>query len=189
VQVILREEDISMKKFVVVMAVVLTCSMAAMAAEGTVAEAFAGYQFFHLDTQGATGVKTGYSGWDGALQYNMGGRFGLVGDVSGNYGTPFSGSPSISSYTFAFGPSVNFRAEKTKPFVHALVGGNRLASSGVSETAFAMLLGGGVDVKATHGVWLRLGQFDYMYTKHDSTFGFTGHQNNLRYSAGVVFHL
>ena len=178
-----------MKKFAVLAVLILASSLAAMAGEGTAAEAFAGYQFFHLDTQGASGVKTGYSGWDGALQFNMGGRFGLVGDVSGNYGTPFAGSPSISSYTFAFGPSVNFRGEKTKPFVHALFGGNRLASSGVSETSFAMLLGGGVDVKATHGVWFRLGQLDYMYTKHGDTFGFTGHQNNFRYSAGVVFHL
>jgi len=178
-----------MKKFAVLAVLILTSSLAAMAGEGTVAEAFAGYQFFHLDTQGASGVKTGYSGRDGALQYNLGGRFGLVGDVSGNYGTPFAGAPGISSYTFAFGPSVNFRGEKTKPFVHALLGGNRLASSGVSETAFAMLLGGGVDVKAMRGIWLRVGQFDYMYTKHDSTFGFTGHQNNFRYSAGVVFHL
>jgi hypothetical protein len=178
-----------MKKFAVLAVLVLSWSMSAMAAEGTVAEAFAGYQYFHLDTQGATGVKTGYSGWDGAMQFNLGGRFGLVGDVSGNYGTPFAGAPNVTSYTFAFGPSVNFRGEKMKPFAHALFGGNRLASSGVSETSMAMLFGGGVDVKATRAVWLRLGQFDYMYTKHDATFGFTGHQNNFRYSAGVVFHL
>jgi opacity protein-like surface antigen len=178
-----------MKKFAVVAVLVLTWSLAAMAAEGTPAEVFGGYQLLHLDTQGDTGVKSSYSGWDGALQFNVGGRLGLVGDVSGNYGTPFAGAPSISSYTFVFGPSVNFRGEKTKPFVHALFGGNRLAVSGLSETSFAMALGGGVDVKAMPAVWIRLGQFDYLYTKHGDTFGFTGHQNNFRYSAGIVFHL
>jgi hypothetical protein len=178
-----------MKKFAVVAVLILTWSLAAMAAEGSPAEVFGGYQLFHLDTQGATGVKTAYSGWDGAFQYNINGRFGLVGDVSGNYGTPFAGAPSFNSYTFVFGPSVSFRGEKTKPFVHALFGANRMSSSGVSESSFATALGGGVDVKVKPALWLRLGQFDYLYTNHGATFGFNGHQNNFRYSTGVVFHL
>jgi predicted metalloprotease with PDZ domain len=47
-----------------------------------------------------------------------------------------------------------------------------------------------VDLKVSNHVAVRLGQADYLYTKHDFSFGVPGvsdHQNNLRFSTGVVF--
>jgi len=79
-------------------------------------------------------------------------------------------------------------------------------SPAFSETAFAMALGGGVDWKLTHHFSVRLGQFDYLYTNHclsappgffdigtgQCLLGVPGapadHQNNFRFSTGIVIH-
>jgi hypothetical protein len=91
------------------------------------------------------------------------------------------------------------------PFVHALFGGNHLSAdasvvtgAAASETAFAMAFGGGVDVKLAHHFGLRLGQFDYLYTKHCGNTGGgcvlgvgtapPAHQNNFRFATGIVIH-
>ena len=52
-----------------------------------------------------------------------------------------------------------------------------------SGNAFAIALGGGIDVKLVPSIWVRLVQFDYMGTHFVSSF-----QNQQRVSAGVVFH-
>jgi opacity protein-like surface antigen len=119
--------------------------------------------------------------------------------------------PHARSYTFLFGPVVSFRGDRITPFVHALFGGNHISTDafdivGVtgavpagSETAFAMAFGGGLDVKLTHHFALRLGQFDYAFTKHCGNLFGTGcalgvgtapaaHQNNFHFSTGIVIH-
>lgn len=127
-------------------------------------------------------------------------------------GSGVSGTPGTQSYSFLFGPEVHAHAGKLKPFVHALFGVNRLSSSSstittpggtvtapsATDTAFAIALGGGLDYGLTHKLSLRLGQLDYLYTGHDfnnfgnnifgaGTFtGFPNHENNLRFSTGVV---
>jgi hypothetical protein len=52
----------------------------------------------------------------------------------------------------------------------------------LEQTAFTAAFGGGVDVKATRFLWIRVIQADYL-REHFS--GDT--QNNLRLSSGVVF--
>jgi len=95
--------------------------------------------------------------------------------------------------------------------VHALFGGNHigvdasalLPSPAFSENAFAMALGGGLDVKLTRHFGLRLGQFDYLYTRQCTNVPFNfvsesaacqlgvagappAHQNNFRFATGIV---
>jgi hypothetical protein len=53
-----------------------------------------------------------------------------------------------------------------------------------TETAFAMALGGGVDVRVGGPFSVRLGQLDYLMTRFGDT-----RQNNFRFSAGVVIGL
>jgi len=73
---------------------------------------------------------------------------------------------------------------------HVLFGGARGSgettaagvSGPISDTGFALALGGGLDVNAGKHVAFRIGQVDYLLTK---TFG--GSQHNVRYSAGLVF--
>jgi opacity protein-like surface antigen len=129
--------------------------------------------------------------------------------------SPAAGSgvsaPSFSSYSFLFGPEIHAQG-KLRPFAHALFGTNRISSSATaasalfgtspatsSDTAFAMALGGGLDYKVAKGFAVRLGQFDYLYTAHNALaysgalFGTESvatandRQNNLRFSAGLVF--
>ncbi len=164
-------------------------------------------------------VHKNFNGWNAAAQYNVTDWLGLKADFSGHYGKPVTLSssaqslvntlgitgfpPSAQSYSFLFGPVLSNRRARFKPFAHALFGANRVSSSlniqvpgfsipgiTVSDTAFAMAFGGGLDIKATDRFWIRVGQGDYLFTKHDFSGGVPGiatHQNNFRASAGVVF--
>lgn len=115
--------------------------------------------------------------------------------------------PKATSYSFLFGP-VGYRSVgRYKPFVHALFGVNQLktgtvsidsiilgmpihTSAHVSDSAFAMAFGGGLDWKTGNHILVRIAQADYLYTQHDFSYGAPGvatHQNNFRVSAGVVY--
>ena len=106
------------------------------------------------------------------------------------------------SYSYLFGPVLFQSNGKYTPFAHALFGQNNVGTSlshvtglGISgltasDTAFAMAFGGGVDIKISERIAVRVGQVDYFYTKHDFSGGAPGianHQNNLRASVGIVF--
>jgi opacity protein-like surface antigen len=127
-----------------------------------------------------------------------------------------AGLPSMNEYSFLFGPSFSFRtATRVRPFVHALFGWDQASlsastisglSSAVTSAAttysdFAMALGGGLDYKLSPHVVVRVGQLDYLYTDYNlnSLYGsalgvglFQGlatHENNLRFSTGIVLKL
>lgn len=165
-------------------------------------------------------VQPNFNGWEAAVQVNATHLFGFKADFSGNYGTPVGLSsvaqsfltqhgisglpPKAKSYNYLFGPVVFQSTGRYTPFAHALFGANSVSTnlSGVtvsglgipgltlSDTAFAMAFGGGVDVKLNDHLLLRAGQVDYLFTKHDFSEGVPGiatHQNNFRASVGVVF--
>jgi hypothetical protein len=116
---------------------------------------------------------------------------------------------------FLFGPQYSFRrVPRVTPFVHALFGavqgstistpivvtpavcpspgpcqGPSLGPSATiaPETAFAMALGGGLDVKVRNHVWIRLFQADYVRQDFSQNPGSPGSINTARISAGVVF--
>ena len=125
--------------------------------------------------------------------------------------------PKSQTYSFLAGPVISNPQEKYTPFLHVLAGINRLqadrvgtgifgpalnipASVRISDDAFALVLGGGVDFKVNRYLWFRAAQFDYLLTTHDPNAmvnsavgtpvlsGLSTHQNNFRYSAGAVFH-
>ena len=50
-----------------------------------------------------------------------------------------------------------------------------------------MTLGGGVDVKASEHVAIRLGQVEYLMTRFKETSASRQTQNNLRFSTGIVY--
>jgi outer membrane immunogenic protein len=177
-------------------------------------EVFGGFSYLRLDTTSAStlnaalglppgtlSVKKNYPGWNGALQFNINRWLGLVADASGHYGTPvssssISGLPSASFHNFLFGPVLTMRRNRAQPFVHALFGVEHLAvdassvqgTAALSDNAFSSALGGGLDIRVSRRLGVRLVQADYLYTKHDTTsFGGVGHQNNIRISTGIMF--
>jgi len=213
-----------MRKIAFAVMVVLLCGCLAVAQDYSKAVLFGGFSLAHLDAEGATNasvstffstpgstIKTWYPGWEVSGQYNFTHLLGLKADFTGNYGTPLTipglSTPAARSYSFLFGPVVSLHSGRMTPFVHALFGGNHISidaspppaglnSPAISETAFAMAFGGGVDYKLTRHFGLRPGQFDYLYTNHCVSvagacqLGVAGtpaaHQNNFRFATGVT---
>ena len=119
--------------------------------------------------------------------------------------------PDANEYSIMGGAVYTFKAKsKFTPFAHALVGGERYhldagsipglfgSSQYVTDWALAGAAGAGVDYKVYPRFSVRLAQFDYYYTGHDlnaiydHAFGpnilpnLSSHENNLRFSAGIV---
>lgn len=127
--------------------------------------------------------------------------------ASTNFPSGAQGSISGDLFTYLFGPQIKVRAHGFHPFAHLLfggahsnvygnaykticqpiVGGCAFKGSPASD-AFAMVVGGGVDIPLTHAISFRPAEADYMLTHFTNQFA-NNVQNNFRYSAGVVFTL
>ncbi len=96
----------------------------------------------------------------------------------------------VTRYTLLFGPRYNFRnSSPFIPYAHALFGLARYQAKfrnhdfscpDTSETAFAMALGGGLDIRASKHIDIRAGQVDYL-----PVFFSHRREDGLRFSAGV----
>jgi opacity protein-like surface antigen len=166
-------------------------------------------------------LKNYFHGWNAEGQYNLNRWVGIAAGFSGRSGTPFtaatgssaSGLPEFTGYSFLAGPVLSYRTKsRLTPFIHGLFGweranlsastihgvSNPLSSLGTTDTDFVMSPGGGVDLRLTRHIALRLGELDYFHTSlnvnkfyngaYATTLfqGFTTHQANLRFSTGVV---
>lgn len=169
-----------MKKLLGFAVMLMLMSVPALCQDYSKAEVFGGYQYTRINP-GSGSSGDNFNGWNAAVTGNVNHWLGVTGDFSGAY-KDISGV-SLKQHTFLVGPTIASRSsEKFTPFAHALFGGAHFSQSGFpGDTAFAMALGGGVDM-GVRNFAIRLGQFDYLMTR----FGGTS-QNNFRYSAGVVF--
>lgn len=136
-------------------------------------ELFGGAQYEHLES------SYNAVGWNASLTGNFKHVLGITGDVSGVYNSHRTNS---SVYTYTIGPVLTARLPVFQPFVHALFGAATLSSGGTKTTAFAMLVGGGLDLGLRKGIGIRLVQADWLRTQfRDSTQNSQG-----RVSAGLV---
>jgi hypothetical protein len=156
-----------MKKLILCLLILVPISLPAVAQR---VEAYGGFQYTHL--------QPGYNsvGWNASLTGNFKHFLGVTGDFSGAY----KSSGDFHSYTF--GPVLTARLPVVQPFVHALFGGATLSSSGVSDTGFAMLVGGGLDFGFRRGLGFRIFQADWLSTRFE---GVTNNSNG-RISTGIV---
>jgi len=136
-------------------------------------EIFGGAQFEHLQS------SYNAAGWNASVTGNFKHVLGITGDFSGVYNSR-RGSSSV--YTYTVGPVLTARLPVVQPFVHALFGGATVTGSGVNSNAFAMLVGGGLDIGFRKGIGFRLVQADWLLTK----FGDQTQDNQGRVSAGIV---
>jgi hypothetical protein len=136
-------------------------------------EIFGGAQFEHL--------QSSYNavGWSGSVTGNFKHVLGITGDFSGVHKSRVTDS---SVYTYTVGPVLTARLPVVQPFVHALFGGATAKFAGVSESSFAMLLGGGLDLGLRKGIGIRLVQADWLMTQ----FGDQTQNDQGRVSAGIV---
>ncbi len=136
-------------------------------------EIFGGAQFEHLES------SYNAAGWNASVTGNFKHVLGITGDFSGVYNSRRLNS---SVYTYTVGPVLTARLPVVQPFVHALFGGATANGSGVNSNAFAMLVGGGLDIGFRKGIGFRLVQADWLMTK----FGDNTQENQGRVSAGIV---
>jgi hypothetical protein len=166
------------------------------------AELFAGYQWLN---PGATIPAAGHSffapvpnklhdipqGAGTSLTWNFTKLLGLEGDYGGNwnkYGNESTGS---------IGPKMTWRGDGVNFFAHTLLSYNRFTTTGLnSSNGIGAILGGGIDLKATRLLSLRLIEADYVYARHSfsdsasQAFPDLRHPafNGVRLRTGLVFN-
>ncbi|MGE5205418.1 MAG: hypothetical protein ACM3PW_07370 [Chlamydiota bacterium] len=136
-------------------------------------EIFGGAQFEHLES------SYNAVGWNASVTGNFKHVLGITGDFSGVYNSHRTNS---SVYTYTVGPVLTARLPVIQPFVHALFGGATVSSGGASSSAFAMFVGGGLDIGLRKGIGFRLVQADWLMTK----FADQTQDRQGRVSAGIV---
>jgi hypothetical protein len=153
------------------------------------------YSWLHVNSANFDYQRTG-NGGSGYFEYNVSPVLGLVADFGG-YANTRAGI-NDKALTYLFGPRFNLRHfERVTPYLQFLFGGGH-AWSGPSDPqqtqdAFATAAGGGVDANLTKHISIKPIQVEYVMTQFDSanlggsTKGFGNHQNDIRYSGGVVF--
>jgi peptidoglycan-associated lipoprotein len=126
------------------------------------------------------------------------GRFALVGDATLAQASSISADNlnlTLGSYTAGIRYRPRLNRSSLQPFGQVLIGvahtGGSLVhgpASSVSNAgaSFASNIGGGVDLRLTPRIAIRLAEADYLLTTFKN--GDNDHQNNLRLSAGLVFH-
>lgn len=154
-------------------------------------DVFGGYSALRLSGDNVNGASL-------ALSFPVRGAFWLDAEATGQSG--LAGGENLSEWTLLAGPSFTpWRERRLSPFVHARAGAVRsrsqievfgvaIGDDGVcdggcpSQTSFAAELGGGLDLRLTRRLSLRLPQVDYRLT------GLAGDDSSrLRFSAGVVY--
>jgi hypothetical protein len=86
-----------------------------------------------------------------------------------------------------------FPAGNLTPFIHALAGAESVGNYYTPEAWGPVFTGGGgLDIGTAafhHHLAIRLVQADYQYTHENYSNGYSGALNNLRLSAGLVYHI
>lgn len=152
--------------------------------------------YSHLNLGGApSNIGSSANGWTGGAYLHLLGPLGFEADYSDHYG--ISSAPAFTSsghlyyvphFTQLYGPRFTLALPKVHPYVHALFGSVNGEATAlfptvrVTDKAVGMAFGGGLNVKATGRIWVRLIQVDYLRAQ------FTNNaQNDTRISAGLVF--
>ena len=154
------------------------------------------------------------AGGGGDVTYNFTKYLGVVADLGGCkfFGdtTALGNVVNGSQFTYLFGPQLTYRtASRFRPFFNLEFGGDRLALSCSSSAyacqtrfgtntyswnAFAMVVGGGMDIKLNKRFSLRPAQLEYLYTRFGNSCNFAvcnnnNNQNSFRLKSGIVIAL
>ncbi len=138
--------------------------------------------------------------------YNLKNYLGIVGEFSRHTkATNLSnllnlpvqvGAPNIRvtarANTFLFGPRFTLRTESIEPFGHVLIGGSNgsfdIRGGGITQsdsgTTLTFAAGGGLDIKFSRRIIVRLVQADYL-----RTFISGDDLNSARISTGIVYRI
>jgi hypothetical protein len=147
------------------------------------------YSFTRVNAGASIGSYTA-NGGSGDVEYNLNKAVGMVADLDGNYvGNANELSLSNTTFISLFGPRFNWRVSRVTTYVQTLVGGARF-SNALDSNLPNPILGGSRNgfAGAIGGIAVKPFQVEYLITETPSAFSNVNHaQNNLRYSAGLVF--
>jgi hypothetical protein len=165
------------------------------------------YARFYPVSSGTQSISL--NGGGGAAVFNITNYFGIKMDLQG-YGSnsitwtsPIYGILNAQGnlFTYMFGPQIKFRTPKFQPFGQVLLGGAHsnvyanltracagscVTGGSPASDAFAMAIGGGIDIPISKAFQFRPVEIDYLMTRFTNQFN-DSNQNNFRYSAGVNF--
>ncbi len=159
-----------------------------------------------LEDLGATSFSSSKwlkAGVTGSFTYNVAKSLGIEADARWNRGTIINtniagvaASARFTDVPVLFGPRFAFRGSNAvTPFVHVLfgldhasisgtgsAGGQKVSVGGPSSNGFGLAAGGGLDVKVSKVLAIRVIQADYYYSRPYST-----NLNNFDLAFGAVF--
>jgi hypothetical protein len=165
---------------VVVVAVLVLVPVSLWAQDAPKAEVFGGFSFLHISSEGD--FKHTLPGWTANVAGNVHKNFGFVGDISGEYKT--IEGVSMKVHSFLGGVQATHRMAKASVFARALYGVSHVGfSDSGSENDFTMAYGGGIDVRASDKISIRLIQFDWTPVKSEGNW----EKNIVRFGFGIVF--
>jgi len=135
------------------------------------------------------------NGGDAWIAYNLPRSFAVIAQVASQHASNIAGSGTdlrLSSYLFGSRYSLH-NSTRFVPFAQVLLGGAHASGSFApgsagypgSANAFAMTVGGGLDLKLSMRFAVRAFEADYYFTEFANRVN--DHQNNLRVSAGLIF--
>ena len=204
-----------MRKCLTTLALALVTGLSAFAQDVPKVDIFLGYSMLRANSDQGIDAFT-MNGGLGTLGLNFNSHFAAEFEFGG-YSTEHINGRDLdtTNLTYLFGPRLSLnRSRKFDPYVHFLFGGDRITTSGTpsavactptasancgttlagSQANFGMAIGGGLDLKMGKRFRLRPIQLDYLLTRFETVTvaNPTGptqnhNQNNLRYSAGLVF--
>jgi len=152
------------------------------------------------DTGGLTSEREGFNGFEAAVKGNVSRYVGLKGDYSFHRktfsenieGTTFEVDANLHNILGGVEFKDNSKEKRVKPFAHFLAGivhaklDVNFAGVSESDTAFAMAIGGGIDIRLGKRADFRIIQVDYNPTRlSDETQHKT--QHDFRIGIGIVF--
>lgn len=200
-------------RWIPILCVVLLAGGVALAQPFTRFEFAAGYSYMNYHPNVPQLTNLNLNGGGAALVYNPTSWLGLKAEFMGySFGSSWSrklqelgyvGSAAGEMFTYQFGPQIKKHSGRWQPYAATLYGlahsagygavlrakGNGtyvLTSGGGNNTAFAMELGGGLDIRLSDLVQLRAVQLDYEMTRFGYK-NFSANQNNFKYFAGLNF--
>jgi hypothetical protein len=154
---------------------------------------FAGYSYlrFSPSTAGVGSFNT--NGGSASIAYNATHWLSGVADFGAYHnGNILNSGTDGTLSTYLFGPRLSYRRyRRITPYGQVLFGvahgSAKFAGTGKSDNAFAMSVGGGLDVGVSRHFAIRPAQVDYLLTRFNETGTGAQSQNNLRVSTGIVF--
>jgi opacity protein-like surface antigen len=174
-----------------VLLVLLICAPCLAQSSHPVVEVYSGFSYVRADADEFSNQNL--YGWNGALSVNANKTFGFTVDASGHYQDGIIAR--TRTFTLLGGPRFTARNQYATTFAHILLGGTHFhdrvhtlfQNTTTRANAFAVAMGGGVDINVTPHFGVRVIQAEYLLTKFNHAPSGKAIQHNARVGIGVVF--